>query len=112
MNEHTLEPGLLPAFRAYVFVRLAAMALVAIIYFFWIGVPFDLALFPTGALFIGENVFLYLFLCRTWFRRHLGRYYLPLALLVASAGPILEIRYILGVYGSTRLLNSGSFSPF
>lgn len=112
MNEHTLEPGLLPAFRAYVFVRLAAMALVAIIYFFWIGVPFDLALFPTGALFIGENVFLYLFLCRTWFRRHLGRYYLPLALLVASAGPILEIRYILGVYGSTRLLEFWLIFPF
>lgn len=112
MNEHTLEPGLLPAFRAYVFVRLAAMALVAVIYFFWIGVPFELALFPTAALFVGETVFLYLFLCRTWFRRHLGRYYLPLALLVASAGPILEIRYILGVYGSTRMLEFWLIFPF
>jgi len=112
MNEHTLEPGLLPAFRAYVFVRLAAMALVAVIYFFWIGVPFELALFPTAALFVGETVFLYLFLCRTWFRRHLGWYYLPLALLVASAGPILEIRYVLGVYGSTRMLEFWLIFPF
>ncbi len=112
MNEHTLEPGLLPIFRAYVFVRLAAMGLVAIIYIFWIGVPFDLALFPTGALFVGETVFLYVLLSRAWFPRHCGRYYLPLALLVASAGPILEIRYILSVYGSTRLLEFWLIFPF
>ncbi len=112
MEEHPLEPGLLPAFRAYVFVRLAAMTLVAEIYFFWIGVPFELALFPTAALFVGETVFLYLLLYRTWFRRHLGRYYLPLALLVASTGPILEIRYILSVYGSARMLEFWLIFPF
>jgi signal transduction histidine kinase len=112
MDKHYLEPGLLPIFRAYVFVRLAAMALVAVIYFFWVGVPFELALFPTAALFVGETVFLYVFLSRAWFRRHLGRYYLPLALLVASTGPILEIRYILSVYGSTQLLEFWLIFPF
>jgi signal transduction histidine kinase len=112
MDEYHLEPGLLPIFRAYVFVRLAAMVFVAVIYFFWIGVPFEMALFPTAALFVGETVFLYLLLFRTWFRRHLGRYYLPLALLAASAGPILQIRYILSVYGSTRMLEFWLIFPF
>jgi signal transduction histidine kinase len=112
MNDHALEPGLLPIFRAYVFVRLAAMTLVAVIYAVWIGVPFELAILPTAALFLGETVFLFVFLSRPWLQRHLGRFYLPLALVVASAGPILEIRYILGVYGSERLLEFWLIFPF
>lgn len=112
MNDHTLEPGLLPTFRAYVFVRLGAMALVGLIYALWVGVPFQPELVSTAALFIGETVFLYVFLSRPWFHRHLGRLYLPLALTVASAGPILEIRYILSVYEVERVLEFWLIFPF
>lgn len=112
MNAHPLEPGLLPTFRAYVFVRLGAMALVGLIYALWVGVPFQPELVSTAALFIGETVFLYVFLSRPWFHRHLGRFYLPLALLVASAGPILEMRYIFSVYGVERVLEFWLIFPF
>ena len=112
MKNHALEPGLLPIFRAYVFVRLGAMALVAVIYTLWIGIPFEIALLPTATFFLGETIFLFIFLSRPWFQRHLGRFYLPLALVIASAGPILEIRYILNVYGSERLLEFWLIFPF
>jgi signal transduction histidine kinase len=112
MKAHKLEPGLLPTFRAYVFVRLGAMALVGLIYALWVGVPFQPELVSTAALFIGETLFLYVFLSRPWFHRHLGWFYLPLALIVASAGPILEMRYILSVYDVERVLEFWLIFPF
>jgi signal transduction histidine kinase len=112
MNPYALEPGLRPIFRAYVFVRLGAMAVVAAIFASGRGIPLEFELLPTAGAFLGETAFLFVFLSRSWFQRRLGRFYLPLALIIASAGPIVEIRYILSVYGSERVLEFWLIFPF
>lgn len=94
IRDDALEPGLLPVLRIYVFLRFGAMVLVAGVFLGGIGVPFEPEFVPTGALFILEIVFFLVYLYWSPVRKKLGSLYLPIALLVASAGPILEMRYV------------------
>ncbi len=92
--DESLEPGLLPVLRIYVFLRFGAMVLVAGVFLGGIGVPFEPEFIPTGALFLLEIVFFLIYLYWPPVKKKLGSLYLPIALLVASAGPILEMRYV------------------
>lgn len=94
VHDESLEPGLLPVLRIYVFLRFGAMVLVAGVFLGGIGVPFEPEFIPTGALFLLEIVFFLIYLYWPPVQRKLGSLYLPIALLVASAGPILEMRYV------------------
>ena len=89
-----LEPGLLSVLRIYVFLRFGAMLLVAGVFLGGVGVPFEPEFVPTGALFVLEIVFFLVYLYWSPIREKLGALYLPIALLVASVGPILEMRYV------------------
>ncbi|MBN1485161.1 MAG: sensor histidine kinase [Chloroflexia bacterium] len=81
-----LEPGLLRTFRLFVVVRLVLHGL-ALLGQFSQHQP-RLQRYPLLALL--EAGLLLLYLSWPWLRRRLGEAFLPLALLVASAGPILE----------------------
>jgi len=94
MLDDALEPGLLPVLRIYVFLRFSAMVLVAGVFLGGIGVPFEPEFIPTGALFLLEIIFFLIYLYWPPVQKKLGSLYLPIALLVASAGPILEMRYV------------------
>ena len=104
MNKYPLEPGLLSTFRLYTAVRLIFVLIAAGFYYAWYKPAFELHmlfyLFP----FLADVLFLFVFLSWSWFQRQLGRFYLPLALLVAAAGPITQIGYVLPLYGAERSL--------
>lgn len=85
MKHTALEPGLLPAFRLLLILRLLIQAL-AIAISLAAGQTFH----PYRALAFAETLLLIGYLSWPWLPRRLGRAYLPLALLIASAGPLLE----------------------
>jgi signal transduction histidine kinase len=86
MKRTPLEPGLLQIFRLFAGGRLALLLLTL---FFKIIQPQPRILrYPS--LGIVESAFLLGYLSWPWLRRQLGRVYLPLALVVASIGPIFE----------------------
>jgi signal transduction histidine kinase len=99
MKEHYLEPGLLSIFRIYVVLRL--LAILAAAEFFFLEYGLDPVQIPYAVLFVADIVFLLVYLSWSWLRRKLGRIYLPIALLVASIGPIVEGRYLFIVYDAT-----------
>jgi signal transduction histidine kinase len=86
MHATKIEPGLLPAFRWYAGLRLAiALGLLALR---GLGIePPQIRLLYPGLL---EAIFLLCYLSWPWLAAHTGRAYLPLALMVASAAPILN----------------------
>ncbi len=94
---YPLEPGLLLVFRVYTFLRFGAMVLVASIFLGGMGVPFELKFVPTATLFILEMGFLIVYLYSPWIRRRLGAAYLPLGLVIATLGPIVEMRAVFSV---------------
>jgi signal transduction histidine kinase len=94
---YPLEPGLLLVFRVYTFLRFGAMVLVASVFLGGLGVPFELKFIPTATLFILEMGVLIVYLYSPWVRRRLGSAYLPLALVIATVGPILEMRSVFSV---------------
>jgi signal transduction histidine kinase len=100
MNKHDLEPGLLYTFRLYVAVRMVFVLIVGGFYLAW----YRPILSPSMALyafpFLADLVSLYAYLSWPWLQRTLGRLYLPLALLVSVAGPILQVGYILPSFGA------------
>jgi signal transduction histidine kinase len=80
------EPGLLQVFRLFIGLRLAFHLLMLLLRRFQ---P-DPRLLPYPFLPILETAFLLGYLYWPWLHKRLGRAYLPLALAVATAGPILE----------------------
>jgi signal transduction histidine kinase len=94
---YPLEPGLLLVFRVYTFLRFGAMVLVASIFLGGMGVPFELKFVPTATLFVLEMGFLIVYLYSPWIRRRLGAAYLPLGLVIATLGPIVEMRAVFSV---------------
>jgi signal transduction histidine kinase len=96
MNARALEPGLLRIFRIYVLVRSWALFLIAVVFLGAMGVPFERRFLVTSVLYLGEAVFLFGYLFWRWGQQRLGRWYLPIALAVAAAGPIVQIRSVLG----------------
>lgn len=111
MSEPAIEPGLLSTFRLYIFVRLGVILATAGIYLSWYGFLQPL-LAPYLALFLGDVAFMLVFISWPWLRRRLGRAYLPLALLVASAGPIVEGRYLFAQYPHIQLARQWMVFPF
>ena len=102
MNKDQLEPGLLQIFRWYVILR----------GIFYLLTPLTNSLFDSKhplysepelslmAIFFVVNILLlgaYLF--NPWVQRFLGNAYLPVALIVAAVGLILEQHYISGMRG-------------
>lgn len=92
-----LEPGLLTVFRVYTFLRFGAMVLIASVFLGGMGVPFELKFIPTATMFILEMGILIVYLYSSWIRRRLGPAYLPLALVIATLGPIIEMRSVFAV---------------
>ena len=73
MNRQALEPGLLPIFRLYVFVRLAVMPVIAALYYVRYEFPLKPGLIPVAAMFAADIVFLSVYLSLPWLRRRLGQ---------------------------------------
>ena len=59
-----------------------------------------------------DILFLITFLSWPWLRRHLGRFYLPMALVIASAIPIIEARYLYVLYGDGSAARLWLVFPF
>ena len=104
MNRYPLEPGLLPTFRLYTALRLIFVLIGAGFYYAWYRPAFELGMLLYLVPFVADVLFLFIFLSWTWFQRQLGRFYLPVALFVAAAGPIAQIGYVLPSYGAERSL--------
>jgi signal transduction histidine kinase len=100
MKEHPLEPGLLAIFRLYVAVRLIFVLIAGGFYFAWYRPAIGSDLVLSACPFLADILFLFVFLSWPWFRRQLGRFFLPLALLVSVAGPIVQVNYVLPMYGA------------
>ncbi len=111
-TQRELEPGLLSVFSMYIIVRLGVILGSAFIYFAWYGFSLDPSLAPYVTLFLVDILFLITFLSWSWLRRHLGRFYLPMAVAVASAIPIIEARYLYVLYGDGSAARLWLVFPF
>ena len=100
MKQRELEPGLLSIFHLYVYVRLGLLLFTALMYLLIYGFSLRIDLIPIIILFLVDLAFLLVFLSWSWFRRRLGQWHLPAALIVASVVPIVESRYLYDVYGA------------
>ena len=100
MRKAELEPGLLSTFRLYVAVRLVFVLMAGGFYLAWYRPVLKPGMALYGVPFLADLVFLYVFLSWPWLQRTLGRLYLPLALLVSVAGPIMQVGYILPSFGA------------
>ncbi len=98
MSRQTLEPGLLPLFKLFMVLRLALVLLTMMFYLSWSRSVEFWQLIAILA-FLADIPFLFLYLSWSWFQRRLGRFYLPLALLVATVSPIFEMNYVFPLYG-------------
>jgi signal transduction histidine kinase len=109
-----LEPGLLSIFRSYVFVRTLALMLTGMVMLGLAGVPFGKEILLTAGLYLVEAMFLLAYLYWPWGHRKLGRWYLPIAVFVAAASPIVQMRYLLSfsIYNSLQNLDLWLIFPF
>ena len=98
MERQSVEPGLLSIFRVYVVLRFVAMLAVAEFFFLRYGPLLAPLEVPYIVLFGWNIFFLLIYLYWPWPQHKLGRIYLPVALVVASIGPILEGRYLFIIY--------------
>ncbi len=93
-----MEPGLLPTFRLYVAVRLVFVAIAGAFYLAWYQPPVGPGLLVAGIPFVADIGILFVLLQCPCFRRWLGRLYLPVALLLAVVGPIVQVGYVLPAF--------------
>lgn len=112
MERTRLEPGLLPMFRAYVFVRALGLALVAMVKLPEIETVMTRDLLVTGGLYLAEALFLLGYLSSPKGIDRLGRWYLPIALFVAAVSPIIQMRYIFSIYHVGEALDFWLIFPF
>jgi signal transduction histidine kinase len=112
MKEYPLEPGLLPIFRAYIFLRFGALLLIGVVFLGALGRTLDQRTVLTAVLYLIEAVFLFIYLYWSWARRKLGRWYLPIALLVAAVAPIIQVRSVLYEYGGPESIDFWLVFPF
>jgi signal transduction histidine kinase len=98
MREHTLEPGLLPTFRLYVAVRLVFVAIAGSFYLAWYQPPIETRLLLAAVPFLADIGILFVLLQCRCFHHWLGPLYLPTALLLAVAGPIVQVGYVLPAF--------------
>jgi signal transduction histidine kinase len=104
-----IEPGLLSVFRLYAGARLVLLILSQVIQLTDPNQPF-----PRYPLFgILSSAFLLVYLAPLWLRRQMGRWYLPVALFIASVEPILGrhmavlLRMLDGYRDDAALTDSG-----
>ena len=102
MKETTIEPDLLRTFRVLTGFRLCltllgGLALVLVPLIIINVESTDRGEWFLGLITIVDAVFLLVYLSWPWLEQKMGKYYLPVAILIASIGPILE----------TNLLNFG-----
>jgi signal transduction histidine kinase len=112
MKEYPLELGLLPIFRAYIFLRFGALLLIGVVFLGGLGRTLDQRTVLTAVLYLVEAAFLFIYLYWSWARRKLGRWYLPIALLVAAVAPIIQVRYVLYEYGGPESVDFWLVFPF
>jgi signal transduction histidine kinase len=98
MNDRPLEPGLLSIFRLFIVLRLILVLTTMAFYFAWSGSVFAVWQLVAILIFLADIPFLFLYLSWVWFQHKLGRFYLPVALLVATASPIVEMSYVFPLY--------------
>ncbi|MCE1253667.1 MAG: sensor histidine kinase [Anaerolineae bacterium] len=95
MERLKITGGILPLFRSFIVIRLI-MGLFTLLSTFTRENEF---LFEIPALIgLGECLFLLLYLSSSWLERHLGKIYLPLALIIASVGPWAENLMVLLIF--------------
>lgn len=113
-HTYQLEPGLLSIFRKYVFVRTLALMLTGMVMLGLYNAPVGMEILPTAGLYLVEALFLLGYLYWPWGQRKLGRWYLPIAVVVAAASPIVQMRYILSfsTHGAAENLDLWLIFPF
>jgi len=112
MKRYPLEPGLLPIFRLYIAMRMTLILSSAIVYLVWYRSYVDLNIVPYSVLFIADITFLFVFLGWPWLQRKLGRIHLPIALIFATAIPIIEAPHLSELYGAESLPEFWLVFPF
>lgn len=101
MKQDTLEPGLLNILSLYFQARLAIVLISAGVYVIEYGFTPQPSLAPYAVLFVGDLLCLFGFIYWPWLRRRLGRLYLPVTLIMASAIPIVEGHFLYGLYAGS-----------
>ncbi|MDD5370019.1 MAG: sensor histidine kinase [Anaerolineaceae bacterium] len=99
MQKNQLDASLLSVFRLFVGIRLAFTAL-TLLASSWFGPRFT-RFEAVPVLSVLDAAFLLAYLSWPWLRRKFGPAYLPVALLIATVGPILENFYILDLQVNT-----------
>jgi len=112
MKHREIEPGLVAIFRLYTLVRLVVMPILAGFYYFRFPLKLDPTLLGILVLFVVDVVGLLLLLTVHWLQQHLGRYFLPLALLASGALPLIEVRTVVTAYASTGMPDFWLVFPF
>ncbi len=98
MNRYPLEPGLLSIFRLFVVLRLILVLLTMAFYFAWSDYSIEIWQMVAISAFVADVPFLFWYLSWGWFQRQLGRYYLPIAILIATVSPLVEMSYVFPLY--------------
>lgn len=112
IQRREIEPGLLSIFRLYTLVRLVVMPVLAGFYYFRFPLRLDPALLGILVLFVIDVVGLLLLLTVHWLQQHLGRYFLPLALVASGALPLIEVRTVVTAYASSGMPDFWLVFPF
>jgi signal transduction histidine kinase len=81
-------------------VRMVFVLIVGGFYLAWYRPPLRPSMALYAFPFLAGLIFLYVYLSWPWLQRTLGRLYLPVALLVSVAGPIMQVGYILPSFGA------------
>ena len=90
-TNHELEPGVIPMLRLFIGFRTGMVTLQAIsIFLFERSEFFSFNLGWLGVVIFFDTFFLFAYLFSSWLKIKMGRFYLPLALLITTVGPILE----------------------
>ncbi|MEJ2559147.1 MAG: histidine kinase, partial [Anaerolineae bacterium] len=112
MKRRLLEPGLLHIFRLYIALRLGVLMSSGIVYLIWYRYLFRIDIIPYLMLFLVDLAFLLIFLGWPWLQHKLGRIHLPIALVIATAIPIIEAPYLSRLYGAESLPQFWLVFPF
>jgi signal transduction histidine kinase len=99
-------------FKLYIALRLGVLLSSAIVYLAWERSYVEEDILPYGILFLVDLAFLFVFLGWPWLQRKMGRIYLPVALLIATAIPIIEAQYLSRLYGTGGLPEFWLVFPF
>jgi signal transduction histidine kinase len=96
----------------YIALRLGVLMSSGIVYLIWYRYLFRIDIIPYVVLFLVDLAFLLIFLGWPWLQRKLGRIHLPIALVIATAIPIIEAPYLSGLYGAESLPQFWLVFPF